>query len=210
MTTLKRSVMTLYSGDLDLYSHRVRIVLAEKDVTVDVLNVTKENPPEDFIDLNPYQSLPTLVDRDLVLYESGIIMEYLDERFPHPPLLPVYPVARAKSRLMIHRIDQDLYTLVKVITDGDKAEADKARKDLQDSLTKLAPVFGDAPFFLSEEFTMVDCCITPLLWRLPSLGIKLSPRAKPVLDYAQRMFARDSFRISLTDAEKELKASNDL
>lgn len=201
--------MTLYSGDIGLYSHRVRIVLAEKGVTVDILSVDEENPPEDFLDINPYHSLPTLVDRDLVLYESHIIMEYLDERFPHPPLLPVYPVARAKSRLMMHRIDQDWYALTKTIIQGDKNKAAPARKELEESLTKLAPVFGDAPFFLSDEFTMVDCCIAPLLWRLPYMGIKLSPRAKPVMDYAKRMFARESFQSSLTESEMELKPDND-
>ena len=209
MTSLKRSVMTLYSGATSLYSHRVRIVLAEKGVTVDILNVDETHPPEDFLDINPYHTLPTLVDRDLVLYESSIIMEYLDERFPHPPLLPVYPVARAKSRLMMHRIEQDWYTLANTILQGDKTQAATARKELEESLTKLAPVFADAHFFLSDEFTMVDCCIIPLLWRLPSLGIKLSPRAKPALEYAKRMFARETFQQSMTELELELKPKDD-
>ncbi|MDF3054094.1 MAG: stringent starvation protein, partial [Gammaproteobacteria bacterium] len=198
MTSLKRSVMTLYSGATSLHSHRVRIVLAEKGVTVDILNVDEEHPPEDFLDINPYHTLPTLVDRDLVLYQSNIIMEYLDERFPHPPLLPVYPVARAKSRLMMHRIEQDWYTLADIILQGNDTQAAAARKELEESLTKLAPVFADAHYFLSDEFTMVDCCIIPLLWRLPSLGIKLSARGKPALDYAKRMFAREPFQLSMT------------
>jgi RNA polymerase-associated protein len=209
VTSLKRSVMTLYSGPTSLYSHRVRIVLAEKGVSVDILNVDESSPPEDFLDINPYHTLPTLVDRDLVLYESSIIMEYLDERFPHPPLLPVYPVARAKSRLMMHRIEQDWYSLANAILQGDKTQAATARKELEESLTKLAPVFADAHFFLSDEFTMVDCCIIPLLWRLPSLGIKLSARAKPVLEYAKRMFARDTFQQSMTELEQELKPKDD-
>ncbi len=209
MTAVRRSVMTLYSGDLDLHSHRVRIVLAEKDVTVDILSVSNHQLPEDLVHLNPYNTLPTLVDRDLVLYQSNIIMEYLDERFPHPPLLPVYPVARAKSRLMMYRIEQDWYSLAERIESSNKKDADAARKELQESLIRLAPVFNDAPYFLSDEFTLVDCCIAPLLWRLPVLGISLLPRAKPVATYAKRMFKRDSFQASLTEAERELRAAND-
>ncbi len=203
---VKRSVMTLYSGELDPNSHRVRIVLAEKAVTVDVLHVDLAKPPEDLVHLNPYNSVPTLVDRDLVLYEANIIMEYLDERFPHPPLLPVYPVARAKSRLMMYRIQQDWYALVDIImADANKKEADQARKELQESLVSLTPVFADMPYFLSEEFSLVDCCIAPLLWRLPTLGIELPPKAKPINEYAKRMFKRDSFQASLTEAERELR-----
>lgn len=206
MTVIRRSVMTLYSGDLDPYSHQVRIVLAEKAVTVDIVNVDRNNPPEDLIHLNPYNTVPTLVDRDLVLYQPNIIMEYLDERFPHPPLLPVYPVARAKSRLMIHRIDQDWYVLMmKILADGDKKEVDNARKELTESLLSLAPVFGNMPYFLSEEFTLVDCCLAPLLWRLPLLGIEIPARAKAIQTYAKRLFKRDSFQASLTEAERELK-----
>lgn len=210
MTAARRSVMTLYSGDMDLHSHRVRIVLAEKDVTVDILSVNANSLPEDLIHLNPYNTLPTLVDRDLVLYQSNIIMEYLDERFPHPPLLPVYPVARAKSRLMMYRIEQDWYSLVEKIEGPNKKEIDAARKELLESLMKLAPVFGDTPYFLSEEFRLVDCCIIPLLWRLPKLGITLPARAKPILSYAKRMFKRPSFQSSLSEAERELKSTHDL
>jgi stringent starvation protein A len=204
MTMVRRSVMTLYSGEIDPYSHQVRIVLAEKAVTVDILNIDPINPPEDLIHLNPYSTIPTLVDRDLVLYEPNIIMEYLDERFPHPPLLPVYPVARAKSRLMIHRIQQDWYALIRRVNDGNKKDSDQARKELQDSLISLTPVFSDMPYFLSEEFSLVDCCIAPLLWRLPKLNIELPPRAKPIKDYAKRIFKRDSFQASLTESEREL------
>lgn len=210
MTAARRSVMTLYSGDTDLHSHRVRIVLAEKDVTVDILSVHAQNLPEDLLHLNPYSTLPTLVDRDLVLYQSNIIMEYLDERFPHPPLLPVYPVARAKSRLMMYRIEQDWYGLAEKIEGTNKKEADSARKELFESLLKLAPVFGDTPYFLSEEFRLVDCCIIPLLWRLPKLGIELPVRAKPLLSYAKRMFKRPSFQASLSEAERELKSGHEL
>jgi len=207
MTILKRAVMTLYSGDLDIYSHQVRIVLAEKGVNVDIINVDENNPSEDLLELNPYNTLPTLVDRELVLYESRVVMEYLDERFPHPPLLPVYPVARAKSRLMIFRIDRDWYSLYKTILEGNAKTIKTARLELKEGLLSLAPVFADSPYFLSEEFTLVDCCIAPLLWRLPSLGIQLpnSAAAKPVNEYMKRLFKREAFQASLTEAELELQ-----
>ncbi|MFT5519936.1 MAG: RNA polymerase-associated protein [Enterobacterales bacterium] len=202
----KRSIMTLYSGDLDIYSHQVRIVLAEKGVNFEVIDVEPNDKPEDLADLNPYNTVPTLVDRELVLFEAQIIMEYLDERFPHPPLMPVYPVARARSRLMMHRVERDWYSLRTVILDP-KAKAneqDKAKKDLKDSLITLAPVFSDTSFFLSEDFTLVDCCLAPLLWRLESMGVELNGRgAKEVLDYMDRLFARESFQASLTTLERE-------
>ena len=205
---LKRSIMTLYSGPLDIYSHQVRIVLAEKGVSVDILNVDANHPCEDLVDLNPYNSLPTLVDRELVLYNSQVIMEYLDERFPHPPLLPVYPVARAKSRLMIHRIERDWYSLLSAFDGGTPKQVDAAREALKDALTTVAPVFSNSPYFLSDDFTLVDCCIAPLLWRLPQLGIKLPRSAKAILKYEDRVFKRDAFQASLTEAERELRESD--
>lgn len=203
---IKRSVMTLYSGSLDIKSHQVRIVLAEKGVSVDVLNVDVNHPNEDLAELNPYNTLPTLVDRELVLYNAQVIMEYLDERFPHPPLLPVYPVARAKNRLMMYRIERDWYSLYHKIDSG-AADADQARKELQDSLLTLAPVFADSPYFLSDEFTLVDCTIAPLLWRLPALGINLPNTAgtKAINKYCERVFKRESVQASLTEAERELR-----
>lgn len=205
MTMLKRSVMTLYSGAADIHSHRVRIVLAEKGVTVDILNVDLDEPPEDLIALNPYSTVPTLVDRELVLYNANIIMEYLDERFPHPPLLPVYPVARAKSRLMLYRIENDWYKLANTIETGRGAAVEQARNELSDNLKSLAPVFAEMPYFLSEEFSLVDCTIGPLLWRLPHLGIDLGNHAKQVTAYAQRIFKRDTFQASLTETEREMR-----
>lgn len=202
---LKRSTMILYSGTCDIPSHRVRIVLAEKGIAVDIKYVDNNNPPEDLLTLNPYNSLPTLIDRDLVLYEANIITEYLDERFPHPPLLPVYPIARAKCRLMIHRIEHDWFTLLPIIQKGKKNEADEARKTLRNQLTMLAPVFSEMPYFLSEDFSLVDCCLAPMLWRLPSLGIELPNQAKSIYDYKKRIFARDSFQKSLSDLERELR-----
>lgn len=202
---LKRSVMTLYSGALDIYSHQVRTVLAEKGVSVDILNVDENHPCEDLGELNPYNSLPTLVDRDLVLYQAQVIMEYLDERFPHPPLLPVYPVARAKSRLMMYRIKRDWYSLLPKIEAGD----DAARAELKNSMLTIAPVFDEMPYFLSEEFTLVDCVIAPLLWRFPLLGIELPRSAKSIFNYQQRVFERESFQVALTEAERELREFHD-
>ncbi|WP_375057137.1 stringent starvation protein SspA [Zobellella sp. DQSA1] len=199
----KRSIMTLFSGADDIYSHQVRIVLAEKGVSVEISQVEPDSLPEDMLELNPYGTVPTLVDRELVLYESRIIMEYLDERFPHPPLMPVYPVARGTSRLMMHRIEQDWYSLVKRIQRGDKAE--DARKELREALLSVAPVFAEYPYFMSEEFSLVDCYMAPLLWRLPSLGIELSGRgAKEVKAYMIRLFERESFQASLTEAERDI------
>lgn len=211
MTVLKRSVMTLYSGSLCPYSHRVRIVLAEKGVSVDIINIDPENPPEELIEINPYHDVPTLIDRDLVLYQSSIIMEYLDERFPHPPLLPVYPVARAKNRLMMYRIDHDWYKSMDCILQSDNAKAmENARKELRESLIGLAPVFADMPYFLSDEFSLVDCALAPLLWRLPSMNIELPNSASPIKTYAKRIFNRESFQASLTEAERELREHHDI
>lgn len=200
----KRSIMTLFSGADDLYSHQVRIVLAEKGVTVDVLQVDPNDLPEDLLELNPYNSVPTLVDRELVLYESRIIMEYLDERFPHPPLMPVYPVSRGQTRLMMHRIDRDWYSLVNRIRKGERA--DEARKELLESILSIAPVFAEMPFFMSEEFGLADCYLGPLLWRLPALGIELDGKSsKDIKAYMTRVFERDSFKASLTEAEREMR-----
>ncbi|MEQ6886861.1 stringent starvation protein SspA [Salicola sp. Rm-C-2C1-2] len=202
----KRSSMTFFSDPQSHYSHRVRIVLAEKGVTVDVLNVDPSNPPAELADLNPYNALPTLVDRDLVLYEPNIMMEYLDERFPHPPLLPVYPVARAQSRLMMWRVGRDWCSLVDRIERGSTSDANQARKELRESLVGSAPLFQEMPFFLSEEFTMVDCCIGPLLWRLPQLGVELPGKGiKPLERYMERLFERRGFKASLSDAEEDMR-----
>lgn len=203
----RRSIMTLYSDNSDIYSHQVRIVLAEKGVAVDIKNMESGQLTEELLELNPYGTLPTLIDRDLVLYHAPIIMEYLDERFPHPPLLPVYPVARAESRRMMFRIESDWYSKMRDIVEAPEVVADEARKEIAESFTALAPVFGSAPYFLSEEFTLVDCCLAPLIWRFASLGIELPKSAKAVMNYAERVFERESFQQSLTDIERELQAA---
>lgn len=201
----KRSIMTLYSGSTDIFSHRVRIVLAEKGVAVDVINIAQHDKLEDLLELNPYGNVPTLIDRELVLYDANIIMEYLDERFPHPPLMPVYPVARAKTRLMIYRIDKEWGPLIQQLDSGTAEEAQLAAKELQSYLVRLAPVFANTSFFLSDDFTLVDCCIAPVLWRLSSWGIQLPAEAKAVTRYAERVFQRDSFQASLTEIEQDLQ-----
>ena len=204
----KHSSMIFYSDGNDHYSQRARLVLAEKGVAVDIIDVEPGNLPEDLAGLNPYNSLPTLVDRDLVLYESTVIMEYLDERFPHPPLLPVYPVARAESRLFVHRIQKDWCGYVDNIVAGRSKDTviERSRKELKESLMAIAPVFSAKPYFMSDEFTLVDCCVAPILWRLPVLGGELPPKhGKPILDYMERIFQRDAFQASLSEAELDMR-----
>ena len=200
--------MTLFSDPRDHYSHRVRMVLCEKGVAVDVVDVDPTQRPEDLSEINPYGTLPTLLDRELVLYKSTVIMEYLDERFPHPPLLPVYPVARAQCRLLMHRIELDWSKRVDVLLAGRGRETamDKARKELRESLAAIAPVFADRPFFMNEEFTLVDCFVAPILWRLNALDLKMSARhLKPMQRYMNDMFERDTFQESLTEAEVDMR-----
>lgn len=200
----RRQAMTLFTGENNPYCHMVRIVLAEKGINYDVLNVDPDNTPEDLKDLNPYNEVPTLVDRELVLYGHQVIMEYLDERFPHPPLMPVDPVSRARNRLMLLRIERDWYTLANKLADKNTAD-DETRRALRDSLAGISPIFEQKPFFMSEEFSLMDCAVVPLLWRLPTYGVELPPQAKGLLEYAERIFEREAFKESLTEGEKELK-----
>lgn len=201
----RRSVMTLFSDPQSLHSHRVRMVLAEKNVSCDIVDVDPLSLPDDVMDLNPYGTLPTLVDRDLALYDSRIICEYLDERFPHPPLLPVDPVSRASTRLYMFRVEHDWYGLVDQILAGGKL-ATKARKELREGMTAAAPVFAHKPFFMSEEFSLVDASIAPLLWRLPMLGVELAGEAeKQVNLFAGSLFTRNGFIASLTEQEREMR-----
>ena len=204
----KRSSMTLYSGVRDQYSHRVRVVLAEKGVAVDIVDVDPNKRREDLVDINPYNSLPTLLDRELVLYEANVIMEYLDERFPHPPLLPVYPVQRALSRLWITRVEKEWSAKLDLLMAGKGRETvlTRARKELRESIIAIAPIFGEMPYFMNEEFTLVDCCVAPILWRLKEVGITLPEKStRPLLKYMQTMFEREAFRESLTETEIEMQ-----
>jgi stringent starvation protein A len=206
--TNKRSVMILYSGAIDIHSHRVRIVLAEKGVSYEVVNVESRGKPEDLLELNPYGTVPTLVDRELALYEPNIITEYLDERFPHPPLMPVYPVARAKARLIIYRFEREWGPLIRKLEAGKANDLRVAAKELGTYVIQLIPVFNASSYFMGDEFTLVDCCIAPVLWRLPVWGITFSPaETKAINKYTDRVFQRDSFQASLTEAEQELRKS---
>jgi len=201
----RRSVMNLFTSPTCPYSHLARIVLAEKDITFESIDVNLDSPPEDLSELNPYNTVPTLIDRDLVLYDSRVIIEYLDERFPHPPLMPVDPVSRAKTRLALHRVEKDWYPLMHdIMHKGEKTVA-KSRKILRESIVSSNELFKVMPFFLSEDYTLVDATIAPLLWRLPALGIELPAEAKAVSDYAERIFSREAFQLSLTEAETEMR-----
>jgi RNA polymerase-associated protein len=199
-----RTVLTLYSARDCIHCHRVRLVLAAKGVTYDHIPVDLDNPPEDLLDLNPYNSVPTLVDRDLVLYDTSVICEYLDERYPHPPLMPVDPLSRARLRLAIVRIENDWLTLVDQIEEGGRP-ADGARKALRDELIKNAGAFKASKFFLSPEMSLADCALAPLIWRLDSLGVQLPREMHVITDYGERIFRSQGFARSLTPEEKALR-----
>lgn len=206
LVSSRRSVMTLFSSAIDPFSHRTRLVLAEKGINIDIVNVEPGALPEDLLDLNPYHSVPTLVDRDLVLYDSRVIIEYLDERFPHPPLMPVDPVTRAQFRLALYRIERDWYGLAQQIEqEPDKKQGLRLRKILRDQVLASSEVFKAKPYFLSDEFSLVDATIAPILWRLPYFGIDLPPQAQSVTRYANHVFSRSSFRESLSENEQEMR-----
>ncbi len=208
VVTNKRSIMTFYMGVADVLSHRIRIVMAEKGVAYDPVQVDRHTKPEDLLELNPYGTIPTLVDRDLVLYQPNIIMEYLDERFPHPPLMPVYPVARAKARLAMYRMDKEWLPLIQQLetpyTEGDKATA---AKELSRYIGQLASHFNTSAYFFGDEFTLIDCCLAPILWRASVWGLNFTERDAKVLNkYKQRLFHRDAFQTSLTQVEADLRS----
>ena len=199
-----RNALTLFSSVDDVLCHRVRLVLAAKGVTYDLIPVDPQNPPEDLIDLNPYHSVPTLVERELVLYAASVVSEYLDERYPHPPLMPVDPLSRARLRLAIVRIENDWLTLVDQIEAGGRP-ADTARKTLRDELIKNASAFKASKFFLSPEMSLADCALAPLIWRLDSLGVQIPKEAHFIIDYGERIFRSQGFTRSLTPEEKLLR-----
>ncbi|MBT8080319.1 MAG: glutathione S-transferase N-terminal domain-containing protein [Gammaproteobacteria bacterium] len=202
----RRSVMTLFSKSTCIHSHRTRMVLAEKNINIDIANVDGPELPEDLMDLNPYHTVPTLVDRDLVLYDSRVIIEYLDERFPHPPLMPVDPVTRAQFRLALFRIETDWYQLAEQYdAEGDRRLSSKSRKMLKESILASVDLFAAKQYFLSDEFSLVDCSIAPVLWRLPIYGIELGSQAEPIEKYMKRVFDRRSFQASLTELEQEMR-----
>ncbi len=197
--------MNLYTTADSIECHRTRIVLTEKDIAHECIQVDLKKLPEDLVDLNPYSSVPTLVDRELVLYNSRVIMEYLEERFPHPPLMPVGPVQRAQTRLALFRVEHDWFPLVDTIENGSEKAAARAKKELTESIASVAEVFNAMPFFFSEDFSLVDASVAPILWRLPHYGIELPKEARAVVDYAERLFDREGFQQSLTESERELR-----
>jgi stringent starvation protein A len=208
MTSLanRRSVMTLYADPADPTGHAVRIVLAEKEINVEVCFVTEETKPEDLHDLNPYHTILTLVDRELVLYDAQIMLEYLDERYPHPPLMPMDPALRANNRQLRYRVTRDLLSLADAFRrGGPPAEAARAANVMRDNLHAIAPILARHKYFMSDDYSLVDCCLAPLLWRLPAYGIELMADAKPLLRYAEALFARGAFRTSLSSSERRMR-----
>lgn len=195
-----------YSNPNDHYSHRIRLVLAEKDIGITIKDVDPLHYPPVLAELNPYTSLPVLVERDLILYDSIVIMEYLEDRYPYPPLLPAYPSDKASKRLLVYRIQRDWCRLVDGILDAKtKVTAQNTmRKELRESLIGVSSVFLEKPFFLSSDFSLADCCLLPILWRLPLLDIEVPKTAKGLLNYMDRGFDRASFQASLTDQELKM------
>ncbi len=200
-----RNTLTLFSSTDDVLCHRVRLVLSAKGVTYDLVEVDPQNPPEDLIDLNPYHSVPTLVERDLVLYAASVVSEYLDERYPHPPLMPVDPLSRARLRLAMLRIEHDWVPQVQAIQLGNKTQADNARKRLKELLTASVPLFKASKFFLNPEMSLADCAMAPIIWRLQALDIPLPKDGKAIEDYGNRIFRNPGFIRSLTEQEKKLR-----
>ena len=206
VTTIRgRNSLTLFSSRDGLDSHRIRLILAAKGVSFELVPVDALHPPEDLLDLNPYHSLPTLADRDLVLYDTGVIAEYLDERYPHPPLMPIDPLSRARVRLGVARLVSDWFPHAAAIMQGPRAASEAARRGLREQVTASLPVFRAGKFFLSNEFTLADCTLVPLLWRLPALGVMLPKESKPIEDYAEKLFRHPAFERSLTPEERSMR-----
>ena len=199
-------MMTLYSGTTCPFSHRCRIVLFEKGMDFQINDVDVHNKPEDLAVMNPYNEVPVLVERELILHESNIINEYIDERFPHPQLMPADPVMRARARLFLFRFEQELFVHVRQLetTQNGKA-AERAREAIRDSLTQIAPIFAKQKFILGEDFSMIDVAIAPLMWRLEHYNIDLGRVAAPILKYSGGIFSRQAIIDSLTPAEKAMR-----
>ncbi len=208
-TAIRQTGMILYSDPRSHYSHRVRIVLAEKGVSVDLRATQLEDLPEEVCENNPYSTLPTLMERELVLYETKLIMEYLEERFPHPSLLPEYPMARSEIRQYIYRIEKDWCPLVDRLADASLSRhaRDTHKKELTEGLLAVAPTFREKSYFMSDDFSLVDCCMAPLLWRLPQLSIQLpkTRRSAILYNYMERLFRRPAFQASLSEEEQEMR-----
>ncbi len=198
--------MRLLSGQLDIFSHCCRLVLLEKDVDCSVEYVTANDDPAKIGEFNPYGETPTLVDRDVALYNMGVIVEYLDERFPHPPLMPVDPITRAKTRLIVSRLTRDWLQPISALGESTTpTPSQELKKSLHDGLVALSPIFVNQPYFLGAEYTLVDAYLAPLLWRLPWLGIELPKQATSLIEYGDSLFKRPAFNISLSEQELELR-----
>jgi len=200
-----RNAITLFSSVDDVLCHRVRLVLAAKGVAYDLVPVDPQNPPEDLLNLNPYHSVPTLVERDLVLYAASVVTEYLDERYPHPPLMPVDPLSRARLRLAMLRIEHDWVPQVQAIQYGNKQQAEAGRRRLKELLIESVPLFKASKFFLNHEMSLADCAMAPIIWRLQALDVPLPRDGKVIEDYGNRIFRNPGFVRSLTPQEKALR-----
>lgn len=198
-------MMTLYSGTTCPYSHRCRIVLFEKGMDFNVIDVDMTNKHEDLAVINPHNQVPVLVERDLVLQQANIINEYIDERFPHPQLMPADPVMRSKARLGLYEFERDLYAHVADLESLNQKVADKARATIRDNLTQIVPLFSRQQYILGDEFSMLDVAIAPLLWRLGHYGIELPKQAAPLLKYAERIFSRPAYIEAMTPSEKAMR-----
>ena len=209
VTLSNRTSMALFSDPLDHYSHRVRIVMCEKGVTSEIIDTDSNNLTAEILEVSPYAELPVLVDRDVCLYDSGILMEYLDERFPHPPLLPVYPVSRAHIRLFIQRIEKDWCGIFDELLEGNLSpvKAKKAKVELKSQILGMSQILKEKPFFMSDDFSLIDCCIAPILWRLPLVDIELKKdaKSKPIYAYMERVFTKKCFIDSLSELEREIR-----
>ena len=205
-----RTSMALFSDPLDHYSHRVRIVMAEKGVTGEIIDSNLDSLSNELLEVSPYAELPVLVDRDVCLYDSVVLMEYLDERFPHPPLLPVYPVSRAEIRLFIQRIQKDWCEMFDNLISAKLSDSElkKIRQEFKSQIIALSPILKEKPFFMSEDFSLVDCCIAPILWRLPLIGIELQKdtKTKPIYAYMQKIFTKPCFINSLSELERDIRS----
>jgi RNA polymerase-associated protein len=200
-----RATMALYSSSESIECHRVRFVLAEKGINVEIVDVDiDQSAAADLAELNPYNETPTLVDRDLLLHDATVINDYLDERYPHPPLMPVDPVSRARLRLVHYRILRDWYPLAHEIEASTPRKAEKPKKQLKESIIAANELFKHGTYILGDELSLIDCTLAPLFWRLPVYGINLGKPGVAVQGYIQRLISRPSFKTSLTIAEREL------
>ncbi|TFL15754.1 glutathione S-transferase [Pusillimonas caeni] len=201
-------MMVLYSGTTCPFSQRCRFVLFEKGMDFEIRDIDLYNKPEDIAVMNPYGQVPILVERDLILYESNIINEYIDERFPHPQLMPADPVMRARTRLFLYNFEKELFVHVSVLENRatpDEKALEHARNSIRDRLSQLAPMLLKSKFMLGEEFSMLDVAIAPLLWRLDHYGIELPKNAAPIQKYAERIFSRPAYIEALTPSEKVMR-----